>query len=129
MREELLEKAQYKNLEEREELKNYFTQPPDMDMTKKTIVFSTPSETGTSYFRLFEPMKALWKAFPDEANYLYTENIQPNHMKIADTIIMHRCGNLHSHFLSVARFTGVLAKNFCINLLTPPATRPTLGFL
>jgi len=44
MREELLEKAQYKNLEEREELKNYFTQPPDMDMTKKTIVFSTPSD-------------------------------------------------------------------------------------
>ena len=40
MREELLEKAQYKNLEEREELKNYFTQPPDMDMTKKTIVFT-----------------------------------------------------------------------------------------
>ena len=103
MREELLEKAQYKNHEEREELKTYFTQPPDMDLTKKTIVFSTPSETGTSFFRLFEPMKALWKAFPEEANYLYTENIQPNHMKIADMIIMHRCGNLHSHFLSVAR--------------------------
>ena len=63
MREELLEKAQYKNNEEREELKTYFTQPPDMDMAKKTIVFSTPSETGTSFFRLFEPMKALWKAF------------------------------------------------------------------
>ena len=56
MREELLEKAQYKNNEEREELKNYFTQPPDMDMAKKTIVFSTPSETGTSFFRLFEAM-------------------------------------------------------------------------
>ena len=27
MREELLQKAQYKNNEEREELKNYFTQP------------------------------------------------------------------------------------------------------
>tara|TARA_Y100000310_G_scaffold68472_1_gene63852 strand:- start:5016 stop:6011 length:996 start_codon:yes stop_codon:yes gene_type:complete len=103
MREELLEKAQYKNNEEREELKQYFTQPADMDMTKKTFVFSTPSETGTSFFRLFEPMKALWKQFGDEANYLYTENIQPNHMKIADIIVMHRCGNLHSHFLSVAR--------------------------
>ena len=63
MREELLEKAQYKNLEEREELKNYFTQPPDMDMTKKTIVFSTPSETGTSYFRLFEPIIFIPKIF------------------------------------------------------------------
>ena len=45
MREELLQKAQYKNNEEREEIKNYFTQPEDLDMTKKTIVFSTPSET------------------------------------------------------------------------------------
>ena len=103
MREELLEKSQFKNHEEREELKKYFSQPPDLDVSKKTIVFSTPSETGTSYFRVFEPMRALWKHFPDDANYLYTENIQPNHMKIADCIVMHRCGNLHSHFLSVAR--------------------------
>ena len=47
MREELLEKSQFKNHEEREELKKYFSQPPDLDVSKKTIVFSTPSETGT----------------------------------------------------------------------------------
>ena len=39
MREELLPKAQYKNFEEREELKNYFTQPPDMDLAKKNNCF------------------------------------------------------------------------------------------
>ena len=62
MREELLEKAQYKNNKEREELKQYFTQPADMDMTKKTFVFSTPSETGTSFFRLFEgSMETIWR--------------------------------------------------------------------
>ena len=102
-KEEMLEVIQYSNEEERGKIKEYFTQPEDMDLNRKTIVFSTPSETGTSFFRLFEPMRALFKAFPDEANYLYTENLQPNHVKIADVVIMHRCGNLHSHFLSVAR--------------------------
>lgn len=101
--EELQEVIQYKNEEERDKIKQYFTQPENLDLNKKTIVFSTPSETGTSFFRIFEPLRSLWKAFPDEANYVYTENIQPNHMKIADVIIMHRCGNLHSHFLSVMR--------------------------
>ena len=129
-REELLEKSQFKNHEEREELKNYFTQPPDLDMSKKTIVFSTPSETGTSYFRVFEPMRALWKHFPDDANYLYTENIQPNHMRIADCIVMHRCGNLHSHFLSVARMwprterRPIIMHDADDNEFNLPATHP-----
>ena len=99
----MLEVIQYSNAEERDKVKEFFTNPPDMDLNKKTIVFSTPSETGTSFFRLFEPMRSLFKLYPDEANYLYTENLQPNHVKIADVVIMHRCGNLHSHFLSVAR--------------------------
>jgi glycosyltransferase involved in cell wall biosynthesis len=102
-KEEMLEVIQYSNAEERDKVKEFFTNPPDMDLNKKTIVFSTPSETGTSFFRLFEPMRSLFKLYPDEANYLYTENLQPNHVKIADVVIMHRCGNLHSHFLSVAR--------------------------
>jgi glycosyltransferase involved in cell wall biosynthesis len=66
-------------------------------------VFSTPSETGTSYFRIFEPLRALYKKYGDEANFVYTENIQPNHLKIGDMVVMHRCGNLHSHFLSASR--------------------------
>ena len=129
-REEVLEKSQFKNHEEREELKNYFIQPPDLDMSKKTIVFSTPSETGTSYFRVFEPMRALWKHFPDDANYLYTENIQPNHMRIADCIVMHRCGNLHSHFLSVARMwprterRPIIMHDADDNEFNLPATHP-----
>ena len=102
-REELEKIIQFNNTEERDQIKQYFTSPPDVDVNRKTIIFSTPSETGTSYFRIFEPMRSLWKAFPDEVNYIYTENIQPNHVKIADVIVMHRCGNLHSHFLSVAR--------------------------
>jgi|10_taG_2_1085330.scaffolds.fasta_scaffold01298_25 glycosyltransferase involved in cell wall biosynthesis len=92
----------YKNSEERDLIKQFFTNPPSVDRSKKTIIFSTPSETGTSYFRLFEPMRVMWKHFRDEANFIYTENIQPNHLKLGDLIIMHRAGNLHSHFLSVA---------------------------
>ena len=102
-KEELQEVIQFKDEEDRDKIKQYFTQPENLDLNKKTIVFSTPSETGTSFFRVFEPLRSLWKAFPDEANYVYTENLQPNHVKIADVIIMHRCGNLHSHFLSVTR--------------------------
>jgi glycosyltransferase involved in cell wall biosynthesis len=101
--EELQEVMQYEDEVQRDAIKQYFTQPENLDFNKKTIVFSTPSETGTSFFRIFEPLRSLWKAFPDEANYIYTENLQPNHVKLADVIIMHRCGNLHSHFLSVTR--------------------------
>ena len=102
-REELQEVIQYKDETQRDAVKQYFTQPENLDFNKKTIVFSTPSETGTSFFRVFEPLRSLWKAFPDEVNYIYTENLQPNHVKLADVVIMHRCGNLHSHFLSVTR--------------------------
>lgn len=91
----------YKNGEERDVIKQFFTKPAAVDRSKKTIIFSTPSETGTSYFRLFEPMRVMWKHYRDEANFIYTETIQPNHLRLADAIIMHRAGNLHSHFLTV----------------------------
>jgi len=94
---------QYSNAQEREVIKQFFTNPKNIDRSKKTIVFSTPSETGTSFFRIFEPMRALYKHFKDEVNLIYTEGIQPGHIKLADCIIMHRAGNLHSHFLSALR--------------------------
>ena len=93
----------YNNSEERDVIKQFFTNPSHLDNKKRTIVFSTPSETGTSYFRIFEPMRIMWKQLRDEANFIYTENIQPNHIKLADLIIMHRASNLHSHFLSVQK--------------------------
>lgn len=101
---EILENLQYTNAEQRDIVKQFFTNPKDLDTSKKTIVFSTPSETGTSYFRLFEPMRVMWKHYKEEANFIYTENLQPNHLKLADCIIMHRAGNLHSHFLQVAKY-------------------------
>jgi len=95
---------QFKNEDDRKNIKNYFLNPKSMDSEIPTVVFSTPSETGTSYFRIFEPLRALYKKHSENLNIIYTENIQPNHLKIADCVVMHRCGNLHSHFLSVSRF-------------------------
>jgi glycosyltransferase involved in cell wall biosynthesis len=123
-------KILYKDAAERDVVKQYFTNPKEIDRTKRTIVFSTPSETGTSYFRLFEPMKALWKKHRDEINIIYTENIQPNHFQLADCVVMHRCGNLHSHFVSVARLWPKTEKRPLIihdvddNEFNLPATHP-----
>lgn len=116
--------------EERDLIKEFFSNPTELETTKKTIVFSTPSETGTSYFRIFEPMKALFREFHDELNLIYTECIQPNHMKLADCIIMHRCGNLHSHFLSASKVWPKTEKRPLIihdaddNEFNLPATHP-----
>lgn len=65
----------YKNAVERDKVKQYFTNPSQINKERKTIIWSTPSETGTSYFRLFEPMKAIFRHFPDEFNLIYTENL------------------------------------------------------
>ena len=35
----------YKNAEERDVIKQYFSNNPHIDQTKRTIIFSTPSET------------------------------------------------------------------------------------
>lgn len=103
MSEDIESFIQYKNSEDREKIKNNFLNPKKLDGETPTIVFSTPSETGTSFFRIFEPLRALYKKFGEDLNIIYTENIQPNHLKIADCVVMHRCGSSHSHYLSVSR--------------------------
>lgn len=103
-KEEVLDNLSYENKEQREKIKEYLTSPDDLDSSKKTIVFSTPSETGTSFFRIFEPMKAILRNFSEEVNLVYTENINPSHLKIGDCVVMHRCGNHHSHYLSAAQY-------------------------
>lgn len=103
MHENIKDIIQFRDNGDRDKLKQFFINPTELDPSKPTLVLSTPSETGTSYFRIFEPLRAMYKKFHDEANFVYTENIQPNHLKLADCLVMHRCGNLHSHFLSAAR--------------------------
>lgn len=105
MSEDIESFMQYKNKDDRDKIKKYFTNPnPDVfNQDNYTLVFSTPSETGTSFFRIFEPMRALYKKFKDDINILYTEKLQPNHLKLGDGIVMHRCGQLHSHYLNVTK--------------------------
>ena len=103
-KEEVVSFFNYENEEQRRKIKEYATQPDDINPNLKTIVFSTPSETGTSFFRIFEPMKAILRNYSDEINIIYTEKLLASHMKVADAVIMHRCGNLHSHYLNVSRY-------------------------
>lgn len=92
----------YTNGEERNKLKNFLTSPP-VQNNRKTIVFSTPSETGTSFFRVLEPMFSMMRQHPDEFNLIYTEAITPAHFKIADLIVMHRADQRHSFLIDVAK--------------------------
>tara|TARA_A100001201_G_C4090565_1_gene201904 strand:- start:89 stop:1348 length:1260 start_codon:yes stop_codon:yes gene_type:complete len=92
----------YKNDAERLEVKKYF-ENKELDLKKKTIVFSTPSETGTSFWRLFLPMCAIHKKYPDKYNLLYTERMTPNHLRVADLWIQHRAGAENEHFTKVIK--------------------------
>lgn len=92
----------YTNSEERGKLKQYLTSP-QIHANRRTIVFSTPSETGTSHFRLLEPIFAMIRKYPEEFNYIYTEQLNPNHFCFADVIVMHRASDVHSKFIEIAK--------------------------
>lgn len=89
----------YRNEAQRGRLKEYFSSQEiaigRCSTTKHTIIFSTPSETGTSFFRILEPLLAIYR-FTDELNLIYTESLRPWHYNIADLIVQHRAGEQHS---------------------------------
>jgi hypothetical protein len=85
-------------------LRNYFMNPDRFDPTRRTIVFSTPSRTGTSWFRLEMPMYALALNYPEKFNILHADNnLNPRHLEIADLIIAHRAGHLHDWLHNIYR--------------------------
>lgn len=92
----------YKNGEERKKLKDFLVSPI-IHPNKKTIVFSTPSETGTSYFRVLEPAFSILRHYPEEFNIIYTESILPVHLTVADIIVMHRADARHSKLIEVTK--------------------------
>lgn len=94
-------------------LRNYFMNPSVFDMQKKTIIFSTPSRTGTSFFRLELPMYAIATNFPGEFNIIYADNnLNPKHLQIANLIVGHRAGHLHEWMHSVAKVWPQTSKKF-----------------
>jgi len=99
-------KRGYKNQEERDEFKRMVVAPDMMFGDRHSVLFSAPSETGTSYFRIFEPLRAIIKHFPEEFNILYSEGgggLNANHLKACDLAVLHRCGNNHNHFLDILK--------------------------
>ena len=54
----------------------------DYETEKRPIlVFSTPSQTGTDWFRLRVPLFNLWKKYADEYYIIYTDDINLNMLK------------------------------------------------
>jgi predicted P-loop ATPase len=85
-------------------LRNYFMNPDRFDQQKRTIVFSVPSRTGTSFFRSETPLFAIAKHFPEKFNLVYADNnLNAKHLEIADLIVAHRAGHLHEWMHSVVK--------------------------
>lgn len=92
----------YTTEEERLKMKQFFIdQLYQIDKSKKTILFSTPSETGTSHFRILEPLRALYMMYHDKYNFVYTEKLTMDLLQIADLIVQHRAGLEHTRMLDV----------------------------
>ena len=101
---DILNESKIYKEEDTAKLRAHFSAPPLLDGTKKTIVFSTPSRTGTSWFRLELPMYAIKRNYPDEFNLVYADaNVGPNHIKVADLLVFHRAGHLHDYIHRVVR--------------------------
>ena len=89
-REEIIQISNsYINGDDRNKLKEYFSDMNNVRTNRRTIVFSTPSETGTSFFRILEPLLAIYRE-TDDFNLIYTEKITPFMIEVADLIVMHR---------------------------------------
>jgi hypothetical protein len=90
---------QMSNEEDRKTIEDFFRKQWDnfdyKSETRPMIVFSTPSQTGTDWFRLRVPLFNLWKNHADKYYIIYTDNLNFNMAKFADIIIQHRAGNKH----------------------------------
>ena len=95
----------YSNAEERQKLKERFLGFKKIDKLKRTILFTTPSETGTSFFRLFTPMLAMAEKYPHEFNYVYweQENFPVEWLHKVDLWVQHRAGSIHSNYLDMVK--------------------------
>lgn len=103
-REEIIQISNgYINGEDRNKLKEFFSDMNNVRTNRRTIVFSTPSETGTSFFRILEPLLSIYRA-TDDFNLVYTEKITPFMIEVADLIVMHRAGNDHDQIHTLMKY-------------------------
>jgi len=79
-----------------ERLRSYFSNPSDFDPNRRTIVFSIPSRTGTSAFRIEWPLFSIATHYPDKFNLIYADgNLNAKHLCVADLLVVHRAGHLN----------------------------------
>ena len=104
----------YANQKERQELKTALSTFDNLDPNKKTILFTVPSETGTSYFRVLTPLFAMAEKAPDAFNYVYCEQEQfpITWLQDVDVWVQHRAGGVHSFYLK-------MVKKFPIDVKSP----------
>lgn len=94
----------YNNELERLQMKQFFIDNLyNLDSNKKSILFSTPSETGTSHFRVLELMRAIYTKYPEKYNLVYTEKFDMQFFNRFDLIIQHRASDIHTAMLHTAK--------------------------
>lgn len=81
-----------KSQTDHEKLKSFFADLNNVQSQRQTIVFYTSGETGTSFYRIFMPMLAIYRA-TDEFNLVYTENLSPVYLNLANLIVIHRASD------------------------------------
>jgi glycosyltransferase involved in cell wall biosynthesis len=97
----------YTNEEERQELKSLFSNMAnniDLQSENRPIVaFSVPAETGTSHWRILEPLFSLWKEYREEFLFLYFEGElnDYNLLSYVDIWVQHRAGAWHANSLNI----------------------------
>ena len=85
-------------------LREYFMNPSYYDTNRRTIIFSTPSRTGTSAFRIELPLYAIALHYPEKFNLIYADNnLGPKHIQAADLIVAHRAGHLHDQLYNIVK--------------------------
>jgi len=93
----------YANESERIELKSFFSNMIDnIDLSEEDrpiIAFSVPAETGTSHWRLLEPLFSLWKEYREQFLFLYFEGESMNYnlFNYVDIWVQHRAGAWHAN--------------------------------
>jgi len=99
----------YKTEEERNELKTFFLgmlEHLDCDTeTRPIVAFSVPAETGTSVWRLLEPLFSLWKAHNEEFLFIYLEGELNNFnlINFVDIWVQHRAGSWHAYTVNLLK--------------------------
>ena len=106
-REEIIELSNnQKTPEDGTFLRQHFSNLRNINPQKETIAFTVISDTGTSLYRIFEPMLSFYRK-TDEFNLLYCNSgLNPSIYNISSLIIDHRASDASDFFLNIRKFSS-----------------------